>query len=196
MKTFIIAYFILFGFAETFAFFRYEVDCDPKVLHFSRKILFEQVGVRERTNRNDGVQIEKYLAELNLPKGSPYCVAGQYYCFAESVRRLSSRTERNPLPKTGLSTKMFKELAKKGKRSGFLPRCDDLIFWQRGTSRFGHCERIIRVGAKGWVTTVGFNTKRYDPISKKFVEGVFVQRRNLLAPFGHLNLLGLVGFGR
>ncbi|MCZ2085343.1 MAG: hypothetical protein LC112_13835 [Flavobacteriales bacterium] len=34
-----------------------------------------QIGVREATGKNDGVQVEKYLSTVNLTKGYPWCAA-------------------------------------------------------------------------------------------------------------------------
>ncbi len=39
------------------------------------KVALGQTHVRERTGRNDGVEVRKYLKILHLPEGTPYCGA-------------------------------------------------------------------------------------------------------------------------
>ena len=39
------------------------------------KVALSQTHVRERTGRNDGVEVRKYLKILHLPEGTPYCGA-------------------------------------------------------------------------------------------------------------------------
>ncbi len=39
-----------------------------------------QVGVREKTGKNDGLEIRKYLLEVNLSEGYAYCAAGLTWC--------------------------------------------------------------------------------------------------------------------
>lgn len=162
----------------------------------SRKVLFEQIGTFEKTNRNDGQKVKLYLKSIGLEEGNPYCLAGQYYCFWESSRRLNLNSASIPLPRTGLATRLFNYSKQVGKASEFLPKIDDIIIWQKGKTPFGHVERIARVGSKGWVETIGFNTRRYDRVRKRYIEGVFRWRRNLFVPIGHLFIIGIVGFHR
>lgn len=42
-----------------------------------------QVGVTEATGKNDGVQVEAYLASVGLKKGNPYCGAFSYWNFKQ-----------------------------------------------------------------------------------------------------------------
>ena len=39
-----------------------------------------QVGVREKTGKNDGPEIRKYLLEVDLSEGYAYCAAGLTWC--------------------------------------------------------------------------------------------------------------------
>ena len=43
-----------------------------------------QLGVRERTGNNDGKDVEKYLASVNLGKGYAWCAAFVHWCLAEA----------------------------------------------------------------------------------------------------------------
>jgi len=173
---------------------RYVLSCAKALVDESRKILWKQLGVTESTNRNDGKEVEKYQKVLGLPSGSPYCLAGQYYCFAEAAKQLGLPKTSIPLPATGLSTALFRFAKLNGRRSTEFS-INDLIIWQRGRSIYGHTERIVGLGKKGWVETIGFNTRRYVNKQNRWVEGVFLWKRNLIHPLGRLNLLGFVGFG-
>ena len=45
------------------------------------KVYRSQIGVRELTGNNDGVEVEMYLASVGLKKGQPYCAAGVSWSF-------------------------------------------------------------------------------------------------------------------
>jgi hypothetical protein len=44
-------------------------------------IYTSQIGVREATGKNDGVQVEAYLKSVNLGKGYAWCAAFVKWCF-------------------------------------------------------------------------------------------------------------------
>lgn len=46
-----------------------------------RKVFMEQVGVRELTGNNDGVQVERYLKTCGLDAGAPWCAAFVNWVF-------------------------------------------------------------------------------------------------------------------
>lgn len=51
-----------------------------RILAIARK----ELGVRELTGNNDGVQVERYLAYVGLKKGNPYCAAYVSYVFGQA----------------------------------------------------------------------------------------------------------------
>jgi peptidoglycan hydrolase-like protein with peptidoglycan-binding domain len=53
--------------------------------------------VREKTGKNDGIEVEMFLKSVGLPKGYAWCVAFGYYCFEQAARQLGIA---NPLKKT------------------------------------------------------------------------------------------------
>lgn len=183
----------LFAFSTSKGQNRYILPCPKALLETSREILWKQVGIQEKTNRNDGKEIEEYLKVLNLPKGSPYCLAGQYYCFYQSTQILKLHPNTNPLPRTGLSVGIWFFAKRNGKKQDGIFQ-DDLVVWRKNKSIFGHTERIVSLGKKGWVQTIGFNTRKYIMEEKRWAEGVFLWKRNLLHPLGRMNLIGFVGF--
>jgi len=59
-----------------------------------------QVGVREKTGRNDGPEVRKYLLEVNLSEGYAYCAAGLTWCHNQL---------KIPNPQSAWSPSWFKE---------------------------------------------------------------------------------------
>jgi hypothetical protein len=59
-----------------------------------------QVGVREKTGKNDGPEIRKYLLEVNLSEGNAYCAAGLTWCHNQL---------KIPNPQSAWSPSWFKE---------------------------------------------------------------------------------------
>jgi hypothetical protein len=162
---------------------RYELECDQELLKKSEEIARNQVGVLEKSNRNDGKRITEYLRSVGINSPAPYCAAGVYYCFCEAKDEVGGSI---PIVRSGVASKIYNE-AKTGKRSRYSPKRHDLIVWKRNKSWQGHIERIVEVGRRGWVTTVAFNVRKGNK------EGVFYKRRNVFHPLGRLRILGLVG---
>ena len=187
-KIFII---LLLTLEYSFALCRYEIKCNNQLLQESHKIMMTQVGILEKSNKNDG-EVQKYLKVVGLQGNYPYCAAGQYWCFHQAAIQLGISSKMIPIPKTALANSMFNFAKKNGVLGKFLPQKNDLIVWRKHNSYKGHIERIIAVQSKGWITTVGFNTSSY--INKKYVEGVFIKKRNIFHFIGLLKTRGLIGF--
>ena len=47
-------------------------------------VYLSQLGVREKTGKNDGPEVEMYLKATGLGKGNPWCAAFVRWCFDES----------------------------------------------------------------------------------------------------------------
>lgn len=45
------------------------------------EIFSSQVGIKERTGKNDGTIVEGYLASVGLRKGNPWCAAFVYWAY-------------------------------------------------------------------------------------------------------------------
>lgn len=68
-----------------------------------------QIGVRELTGKNDGKQVENYLASVNLQKGNPWCAAFLFWNFQQVNLKA---------PKSGYSPDWFKTNVVWTKKSG------------------------------------------------------------------------------
>ena len=52
------------------------------------EIALSQLYVREKTGKNDGEEVEKYLKSVGLGKGYAWCVAFLYWCFEQAATKL------------------------------------------------------------------------------------------------------------
>jgi hypothetical protein len=159
-------------------------------LRETRNLLLKQVGIKEKTNNNDGEQIESYLKSVNLTKGQPYCAAGQYWVFNEISKKWNYQ---NPLYKTGSVNRMFDEFIKYAINVPFFLDIDDLIVWKYKNKFQGHIERVINVIDEKTVQTVGFNTQSGESGSQRDGGGVYIRKRKI-GILGNMYLRGVLGF--
>lgn len=177
--------------ADLVAYQSYELFCDKSLLEVSENIAMSQIGITEKTNRNDG-EVEKYLQAVGLGKGNPYCAAGIYWCFAKAAEILKYDERAIPIPKTGLVANILKYAKKNGMKTKRNAEKHSLLVWLRTNKRQGHIERIYRVRSAGWVDAIGFNTTSPDKLDKR--EGVYMKSRNILHPLGRLRFAALIIF--
>jgi len=174
---------------------RYVIKCNDTLLIASRVVLISQIGIKELTNRNDGIQVNKYQASCGLlqgkngRKGAAYCNAFQVWCFITGAYYLDMPDSYIPIPKQGLANGTFNYAKRTGKKTSYAPRIDDLLVWNKTNTPNGHIERIIKILPAGWVYTVGGNTG--DTGGN---DGVNKKKRNLYHPLSAMVVRGLVGF--
>ena len=171
-----------------------EIPCNKDVLSLSRQVLVAQLGTRELTNRNDGTRVESYLSSVGLPKGNPYCIAIQYYCFDEAVNVLGLPKSEIPIIKTGSSQYLYNWAIDNGKKASLNPRVNDILIWRTGKTNSGHGGRVIAVGKGGWVTTIEGNTSSDAKGNQRDGGGVYEKKRNIFHPLGRMKLRGIIHF--
>ena len=176
---------------KALSFQKYELNCDAQILNTTLKIADNQIGTLEYDCRNRG-EINKYLELFNAPEGSPYCLAGIYYCFYNSCLVLKKHIDLIPIPKTMLANNVFDYAKKFGNRTIYKAQSGNLIIWRKSQSIYGHIELIRNIYQKGWIETIGFNTQIIINNKKKC--GVFIHKRNIYHPLGAMLIRGLVGF--
>jgi len=110
---------------------------DPYVV-FRNKIqttYISQIGVRERTNHNDGYMVEQYLASAGLSKGNPWCASFVYWTFLQNGASLKVSGK-------GWVPSYFppsKTIYVRGKYSKMDPKYGDLIgIWFEDKGRLAH----------------------------------------------------------
>jgi hypothetical protein len=173
---------------------KYLIPCKAKLIQASRDSAIAQVGVREKTGRNDGFKVEQYLKSVGRFKGDAYCAAGQYWCFYSSCLALKSPLTDIPIFRSSSTVTMFNEAIRVGYKMTPTPFDNDLIFWRKPNEWKGHVERIIEVMKAGWVKTVGFNTSSGTEGSQDDGGGVYFRKRNVNHFLGRMVLRGFIGF--
>ena len=173
---------------------KYLIPCNAKLIQASRDSAIAQVGVREKTGRNDGYKVEQYLKSVGRFKGDAYCAAGQYWCFYSSCLALNYPLNDIPIFRSGSTVTMFNEAIRVGYKMKPTPFDNDLIFWRKPNEWKGHVERIIEVMKAGWVKTVGFNTSSGTEGSQDDGGGVYFRKRNVNHFLGRMVLRGFIGF--
>lgn len=164
---------------------RITVQCDSALWYGSLFIAKSEIGVREVGN-NAGPRVEQYLRAVGLGKGYPYCMAGQYFCFAE-YNKLNKTTFVIPLLRSGSTVAVYNHAKKIVGKD--IPQIGDLIFWKYSGKPLGHVERIISIGRNGWIETVGFNTGS----NARDGDGVERKKRNIMYPLQKMFLRGCIG---
>jgi len=171
-----------------------QLTCNLNLLKASKDSAIAQLGVIEKTKRNDGADIEKYLKSTFTNKSSSYCAAAAYWCFFSAATDLKIGFYQIPIKRTALANGIFNDALLRGKKTKFAPREHSLIIWKYPNSCFGHIERIISVEKAGWVTTVAFNVSGFSTKYKKKTEGVFLKKRNIFHQLGKMRIRGMISF--
>lgn len=169
---------------------KYCLHCDRALLAEAEKVMLSQVGIVEKSSKNDG-EVEKYALSIGNKPQTPYCAAGLWWSFKTACENLNLPRWKIPFPKTGLANDIFNFAKAKGQKSKFTAERYDLLVWRRSNTIFGHIEFITKVLESGFVETIGFNSSKF--IAGKRFEGVFVQRRNIRHPLKQLKIRGIVG---
>ena len=173
---------------------RYELrDVPLNLILKSQEIMLTQVGKTEIGN-NRGIA-DEYNKSVGNPIGSPYCQAGQFYCYKEACSILGYGLHIIPIPRNGMANSTFDYIKRLGTKTNYKPRIHDFIIWRSPEKYTGHIERIISIGKAGWVTTVGFNTSSGNYNSQDNGDGVWERKRNIYHPLGRKRIRGLAGVG-
>lgn len=141
-----------------------------KVVH----VYTSQIGVRELTGRNDGAQVEQYLASTGFKKGAPWCAAFVTWCFDQAgIKTVASAWSPAWFPPGNT-------IFHKGKFTKSKPRQADVfgIYFAK-QKRIAHVGFIDRWGSD-YVITVEGNTNR---AGSREGDGVYKKRRPTSAIF-------------
>lgn len=100
-----------------------------------------QLYVREKTGKNDGPDVEKYLASVGLPKSFAWCQSYMYWLFKTASSQLGVS---NPMPKTA----GVLDCLAKSKKAGFSitmePKIGDQFIMDFGKG-MGHTGLVTEV---------------------------------------------------
>lgn len=147
-----------------------------------------QIGVTERTGRNDGPQVKAYLGSVGLPEGNPWCCGLHYWSFKQVAAT-------PPLKRTGLVRAAWNDALARGVIVPYKAEVGDFLVWGYATSVSGHIERISSEEMKGgWVATVAGNTTKPGAVgSQREGGGCYERYRNIRHPLGKMLMKGLIG---
>ena len=132
------------------------------------------VGVREKTGRNDGKEVEMFLKSVGLSKGYPYCAAFVSYCLTQAnVKKPVVRSAMARNFETRESIKAKDVLIGKNK----VPP-GSIIVWRKGSTVNGHAGFAVNwSGVKG--NTIEANTSSGEKGSQSDGDGVFKRTRTI-----------------
>lgn len=157
------------------------------------KVAQKYTYVREKTGRNDGPEIKRWLGYFGLPEGNPYCAAFVIGgCYKEASDNLGIP---QPLPKIARVSALYKA-AKKNPykykvitsvrvKQGIekLELADVLIFSHNkipGNDNWnGHTGVILYQLNNNWFTSIEGNTGSGEKGSQRDGDGVFKRTRSL-----------------
>lgn len=138
--------------------------------------LATQVGVKEKTGKNDGEQVEAYLKSIGLGKGYAWCQAFLYWGFWMASKTLSMP---NPMPKTGGVLDNWNKSKKYQVAKGERPKVGDVFIMDFGKGQ-GHDGLITDVQGD-YILTIEGNTSADPslPSEDRDGQGVYRRRRKI-----------------
>jgi len=68
----------------------YDTGEDKALIEKVSNVYTSQIGVRELTGHNDGVQVEEYLASTGFKKGNAWCAAFVTWCFNTATPEINT----------------------------------------------------------------------------------------------------------
>ena len=136
------------------------LSADTKARENLLNIARREIGVRERSGRNDGEQVERYLAITGLKKGQPWCAAFISWVFKEGGY-VAPRTAWSPaLFNTRVTTKE-------------LVPCNVFGIWFPMLKRIAHVG-LVEKQEGDWLISIEGNTNN---AGSREGDGVYRKRR-------------------
>jgi hypothetical protein len=126
------------------------------------KLAENEIGVRERTGRNDGPRVEEYLRCVGLKKGQPWCAAFVSFLYAKSGFAK---------PRSGWSPDLFPSA--RLARSALPGNVLGIYFTAYG--RIAHVGLISKQDGD-WVTSIEGNT---NITGSREGDGVYLKKRHI-----------------
>lgn len=146
--------------------------------------------VREKTGKNDGYYVEKFLKYVGRKKGDSWCAAYVSYCLG--VSKVSY-----PTVKSGLA-RSFKLKSSIKANDVLLGRITippgSIVIWEKGSTIFGHVGFVIKWLTKSGTTIEG-NTGSGNTGSQSDGDGVY-KRTRYITPGNYFRITSftLVGY--
>lgn len=157
------------------------------------QVVATQMGLRERTGRNDGPHIDAYLRAAGLGPGYAYCYAMPYWAGQQAAMKTNTT---NPLPRTASTQTAFDRALQAGARVSGYDVGSIAIF--RVPKRWeGHAMTIVEILGNGWVRTHESNTaaptrRKTTTAAERDGQGNYERVRCLNSPLGRMYLRGII----
>lgn len=139
-------------------------------------LLTSQIGVKEKTGKNDGVEVEQYLKSVGLGKGYAWCQAFLYWGFDNAANALGLK---NPMPKTAGVLDCWNKSKAFQVKKGARPEPGDVFTMDFGKGQ-GHAGFVLEVVGE-FIHTVEGNTSADPsfPSEDRDGQGVHKRRRKI-----------------
>jgi len=128
---------------------------------------YSQVGIREKTGHNDGVEVERYLSYVWLKKGNPWCAAFVSWTFGQNGIKKARSGGCVQLMEQG------RTIYKSGKQTLEPQQADVFFIWFSNLKRVAHTGFVDK-WSDTWVTTVEGNT---NEAGSREGDGVYKKKR-------------------
>lgn len=154
-----------------------DINADGLVRAKLKRIYTGQIGVREKTGRNDGEQVERYLRYVHLDKGNAWCAAMVCWALGQACLdnpRSGWSPDLFPAPRLVWQRRRELQVALPGNKTGAMPQPGDVFgIWFPDKRRIAHCG-FVDQWSGSWVITVEGNT---NPRGSREGDGVYRRRR-------------------
>jgi hypothetical protein len=146
-----------------------------------------EVGVREKTGRNDGARIDHYNKTAGVPLRSPYCASFVWTAFVQSkykpkgVKYPAQARQWFQDPKRLV---LSQQSLRGNRRMMKLPKRGDVVgyYFRSGFNAISHIEILDRIDLEGeYIYCIGANTSAKNSASSvdRAGDGVYYVRRKL-----------------
>ena len=162
------SYILLFIFLFTVHFGLSGENTNNSLVEKVAKIYTNEIGVRELTGKNDGIDVEQYLSSVNLKQGAAWCAAFVSWCFI--------RAEINAV-KSGWCPNWFQinVIYTRGENNNKVPKKADVFgIYFHEKERIAHVGFIDEWGEGSFCITVEGNT---NDAGSREGDGVYRKRR-------------------
>jgi len=135
-----------------------------------QKVYISQVGVREKTGKNDGPEVEAYLKSTNLGPGFAWCAAFVKWCF-DQINHSVPITAWSPTAHNSKNIVYFRNRFEKQPQQG-----DVFTLYYPNKGRIGHTGFYDKMNNESMVQTVEGNT---NGAGSREGDGVYIKFRPL-----------------